>query len=81
MSQSVDDERFVTILACSKYGEMTINETSSKKVLLKNCQSRQLRINYTTKLNMKLRKSLVTYTCHSKYQIHLQHTQTGRSPL
>lgn len=77
MFHSIDDESFVTILACNKYGEMTINETSSKKVLCKNCQTRQLRINYTTKLNMQLRKSLVTYTCHSKIS-NLFKTHTNR---
>lgn len=42
-----------------------INDTSSKIVLCKNCYSRLLKINCTKKLNIQLRKSLATYTCHS----------------
>ena len=64
MFPNVDNESLVARMACNKCGYI-ISDTSSKIVLPKNCQRHQLRINYTTKLNIQLIKSLVRYACYA----------------
>ena len=63
MFHSIDDESLETRMVCNKCWEV-INDTSSKTVLCKNCESRQLRINCTGKFKIQLRKPFVMYTCY-----------------